>query len=160
MNNQFFFSGTILPWVPKPSIGTKNPVGIPQCWVECDGRQISKGIWSGQKTPDLNKAQRFLRGGTQAKALEVQDDALQQHEHVINDPGHSHAFVDSDYTYGDDEKIHSSIFSNSYDIDEDNHDSETSPSYTGIIINGVKGARISSETRPKNMKVTFIMKVC
>ena len=32
--------------------------------------------------------------------------------------------------------------------------------YTGISINGVTNARIDSETRPKNMKVYFIMKVC
>jgi len=71
--------GTILPWVPKPSRATRNPVGIPQCWVECNGKQIPSGIWRGQKTPDLNNAGRFLRGGTQANALETQEDALEDY---------------------------------------------------------------------------------
>ena len=34
------------------------------------------------------------------------------------------------------------------------------PAITGISINGVTDARIDSETRPKNIKVHFIMKVC
>ena len=76
-----------MPWVPKPDNNTTNPVQIPQCWVECDGRPITEGIWEGLVTPDLNNAQRFLRGGTQANVLEEQDDALQDHTHYLNDPG-------------------------------------------------------------------------
>ena len=74
-------------------MATENNVTVPKCWVECDGRKISEGIWKGQATPDLNNAQRFLRGGNQSLALETQDDALQDHSHYIRDPGHQHSYV-------------------------------------------------------------------
>ena len=40
------------------------------------------------------------------------------------------------------------------------HSSQTYNSVSGIAIQGVRGARIASETRPKNMKVTYVIKVC
>ena len=36
----------------------------------------------------------------------------------------------------------------------------SSKAFTSISVNGAKGASIDSETRPKNMHVIFIMKVC
>ena len=52
-------------------------------------------MWARQRTPDLNNAQRFLRGGTQAHALDTQEDTLQDHSHDVNDPGHTHVFYDN-----------------------------------------------------------------
>ena len=51
--------GTIQGWSPVPQIGTANPVSIPKCWVPCDDSLIKEGIWIGQHTPDLNKANRY-----------------------------------------------------------------------------------------------------
>ena len=157
------FSGTILSWVPKPNKATGNKATVPKCWVECDGRQISEGIWKGQKTPDLNNVQRFLRGGNQSLALEVQDDALQDHSHDLYDPGHTHS-------YNDQRRKHLPKYSYSYYYNMGRADwpsvqnyvsnEKTGREYTRITIKNVKTARTSTETRPKNMKVTFIMKVC
>ena len=69
INDYFFLSGTILPWVPKPSKGTINPVVIPKCWVECNGKQIPSGIWRGQKTPHLSGYLRH-RGGVHISGSE------------------------------------------------------------------------------------------
>ena len=134
---------------------------IPDCWIPCDGRQISIGDWTGRMTPDLNEANRFLRGGPQSEALNMQEDSLQDHSHNLNDPGHAHAYVDkwtdlSTYTgyWGpsDTDKEY-----NSYDVP---HNSQSSSAKSGISVTNIKDGRSDTETRPKNMKVTFIMKVC
>ena len=139
--------------MPKPSKATRNPVGIPKCWVECNGKQIPSGMWAGQKTPDLNNAGRFLRGGTQVNALELQEDAVQEHTHYLTDPGHNHKYRD----YGGDgfmalPGVGPWVGGTGYPY--------TWKTTTGISVNGVKTGRQSFETRPKNMKVTFIMKIC
>ena len=166
MNNVFLL-GTILAWVPKPNKNSAIKKNIPDCWVECDGGTILKGIWEGQTTPDLNNAQRFLRGGPQANVLETQEDALQQHEHYANDPGHIHSYKDSFVSMlfqGDSGVVqghwgpeHGDKVNDRFD---DSRDHNSAKSYSGVRIQDVKSARVSSETRPKNMKVTFIMKVC
>ena len=61
-------------WTPYPDKNTPNPVTLPEGWVECDGRAITEGIWAGHTTPDLNKSQRFLRGGIVGNALEMEED--------------------------------------------------------------------------------------
>ena len=196
-----------MPWVPKPNKNPGKVSRVPDCWVECDGRQISGGIWEGQTTPDLNNAERFLRGGTQVKALETQEDAVQSHEHDIHDPGHKH---ETNYflpnqdrikekfkqiharngVYIDDERAQNEAKSYLLDgSDEDqfyrtafldyHNNYRLTPtlkytrfqrhlydqSYaanvkTGVTVNSVKNGRSASETRPKNMKVVYIMKVC
>ena len=139
---------------------------VPDCWVECDGRQIPTGMWAGQKTPDLNNAQRFLRGGTQTEVLETQEDALQQHEHNLYDPGHTHYFTDRYWDRYPDKRTMSS-WGTEHHIDwlYDRHDwphenQLTKNSKSNISVKGVKNGNAATETRPKNMKVVFIMKVC
>ena len=155
------FSGTILSWVPKPNKAAGNKATVPKCWVECDGRKISEGIWKGQKTPDLNNAQRFLRGGTQNQALGTQSDALQDHHHNLYDPGHSHRYNDKYWErYARDHGQGATELDRFDDTFDKSHYTYTSNSKSGIYVRGVKYARTSTETRPKNMKVTFIMKVC
>ena len=80
--------GTILAWVPKPEASLE-PEPLPDGWLPCDGRTIAKGPWTGGKTPDLNTVGAFLRGGPESKSLEMEDDQVQDHQHV--DTGHSHS---------------------------------------------------------------------
>ena len=147
-----------MPWVPKPNTHSQRSESIPRCWVECDGRLITEGIWAGQRTPDLNNAGRFLRGGTQANVLETQEDALQDHTHYISDPGHSHSFSEEGSVLNINRRIKSGDDIWWYIQDLNLFDTDLSK--TGININGIKSGRQSDETRPKNMKVIFIMKIC
>ena len=43
---------------------------------------------AGSNTPNLNGDGRFLRGGPDGEAGQMQDDAVQDHQHT--DPGHTH----------------------------------------------------------------------
>ena len=79
--------GTILAWVSRLSSGSST--GIPDGWLPCDGGLINKGPWKGLKTPDLNGQGRFLRGGSAAQLLTLEDHMVQDHSHI--DQGHSHA---------------------------------------------------------------------
>ena len=85
--------GTILAWQGASISGSELPKG----WQLCNGPQIPRGPMVGLKTPDLNSAGLFLRGGTQEEAGEVQDDAVQDHYHV--DLGHSHTVTFSPVTH-------------------------------------------------------------
>ena len=147
--------------MPRPDKTTVNPVDIPNCWVPCDGRQISLGNWTGRMTPDLNEANRFLRGGTQSEALNMQEDSLQDHTHRVSDPGHTHAYVDRwmapPYNGHVGTGIEPDHIGDSFNSP---HNDRSSSSKSGIIVTNVKDGRADTETRPKNMKVTFIMKVC
>ena len=46
---------------------------------------------AGQDTPDLNNQGLFLRGSLDGGAGTVQSDALKNHEHEVDDSGHSHS---------------------------------------------------------------------
>ena len=147
--------------MPRPDKTTVNPVDIPNCWVPCDGRQISHGKWTGKMTPDLNEANRFLRGGHQFEALNMQEDSMQDHTHNLNDTGHTHAYVDrwmdGPYNGHAGTGIDPDHYYDSFNAP---HNDRSSSSKSGIIVTNVKDGRTDTETRPKNMKVTFIMKVC
>jgi len=90
----------------------------------------------------LNNAERFLRGGSgsDTATYQYQDDALQNHQHEYWDKQMD------DTTWGNRFASGITDFPNGYVPDKE----RTSE--------GVKGARTSDETRPKNMKVVFIMK--
>ena len=79
--------GTILAWIPhpEPSLTSED---LPDGWLPCNGSTITKGPWTGGKTPDLNSIGAFLRGGREENILEVEDDQVQNHQH--EDPGHQH----------------------------------------------------------------------
>merc|ERR1711934_259632 len=79
--------GTILAWVPHPEASLAGE-DLPDGWLPCNGSTITKGPWTGGKTPDLNSIGAFLRGGADDKVLEMEDDQVQDHEH--EDPGHQH----------------------------------------------------------------------
>ena len=89
--------GIISAWTPFPDARKKNiSAQLPDCYVHCDGSEITLGIWKGHRTPDLNNAKRFLRGGSVSNALKVEEDSLQEHTHyhTLTDDGHTHGFTD------------------------------------------------------------------
>ena len=137
---------------------------LPECYVPCDGSEITEGIWKGRRTPDLNNPKRFLRGGHVSDALKFEEDSLQEHSHSSNvhDPGHKHGHTISAPNWSKD-GLPDAIWDQPdvgtimYD-----HRRETDHVGTGISmsVTGVTGARKGSETKPKNMNVVFVMKVC
>ena len=118
--------------------------------------------WAGEKTPNLNGEERFLRGGLDNVQLHLEEDSLQGHTHGITDGGHSHPYDDKYPKWGShpgdagyyDYSSHESIFT--WDF---SHARTSSKAKTNIKVAAVSGARTSEETRPKNMRVTYIMKI-
>ena len=51
-------------------------------------------VWAGQRVPDLNGERRFLRGGSDQDVLSLEEDQMEDHGHTVDDPGHTHAYVD------------------------------------------------------------------
>merc|ERR1712001_288543 len=74
--------GTIIAWTPSPDANNLDHVILPECYVPCDGSEIAEGIWKGRRTPDLNNAKRFLRGGIVSEALMFEEDSVQEHSHT------------------------------------------------------------------------------
>merc|ERR1712037_793422 len=174
--------GTILAWVPQPE-ASQAAEALPDGWLPCDGSTITKGPWTGGKTPDLNSIGAFLRGGTEENILEVESDQVQDHQH--DDPGHQHdchaSATASDHSHNipyyyntgyDDKNLcvqnaewvkhcasaesmvdGSPHTSNTYDLSVSADCSITSKS-SGI--GGVdSSSRSGTETRPINMKVFY-----
>ena len=108
---------------------------------------------------------RFLRGGLVEDALNLEEDSLQDHihSHSFNDPGHVHPYIDRYHSRqaGNDKYGPSSEDTNGGPWDGITHQTSSSGK-TGISmsVNGVSDARTGSETKPKNMNVVYIMKVC
>jgi len=137
--------GTILAWTPKPNKDTGNPVELPDGWKECDGSQIVGGIWNGQYTPNINGQERFLRGSSENRVLDIEDDEVRGHTHKYTDYALFSVFtgVPAGWTewkregweQGDDNDDH-------YCYKE----SDTTSSGEG-------------ETRPKNIRVVYIIKI-
>ena len=87
--------GTILSWVLRVDNDGGEIVDLPDGWMRCDGSVIPPGsIWTGKQVPNLNGERRFLRGGSDAKILTLEDDQIMEHEHKLDDPGHAHPYVD------------------------------------------------------------------
>ena len=165
IDNLSHFSGTISAWTPYPDKTNPQPISLPKCYVLCDGSEITEGIWAGHKTPNLNKSKRFLRGGRLSDVLKVEEDSIQEHSHAsnVNDPGHKHGYTvygPRDVPDGHPEPAY----------DQADWQTPVSPYHTdgmdkvgtgiSMSVTGVTGARKGSETKPKNMNVVFVMKVC
>ena len=89
--------GTIISWVLRVDKSGAT-VDLPDGWMRCDGSTVPSGsIWAGKKVPDLNGERRFLRGGPDEDLLTLEDDQVQDHHHIVVDPGHSHPFTDHAY---------------------------------------------------------------
>ena len=86
--------GTIISWVLRVD-KSGSMAELPDGWMRCDGSTVPSGsIWAGKKVPDLNGERRFLRGGPDEDLLTLEDDQVQDHHHIVVDPGHSHPFTD------------------------------------------------------------------
>ena len=154
--------GTILPWVPKPEKNdSASGLSVPEGWVRCDGSIIpTPSIWAGQRTPDLNNEMRFLRGSSDDTVLNFEEDMILDHEHLVNDPGHTHEYGDN---WRDLENGYWNSNSGSQNPWRNNkpHDRITQSEKTGLSVKGVSNnkSRTGNETRPRNMHVIYIMRV-
>ena len=131
-------------------------------FFRCDGSVIiGPSPWEGEKTPNINGEERFLRGGLDGVQLLTEEDSLQAHTHGVFDSGHSHGYDDKYSNVNDgidgywgpngEDKI-----TNRFDK---SHSSTTNSATSNIKVTDVSGARTSGETRPKNIRVVYIMKV-
>ena len=133
----------------------------------------------------MNSDGRFLRGGQPQQSLTFQDDALQDHEHSILDSGHKH--LDEGHTHSDDGHAHNYYDAGQYRYDYGySHGSEQAGSYgsteyetseagkaniqssnaniksatSNIAVKKVANARTSDETRPRNVIIQWIIRIC
>merc|ERR1719228_274755 len=145
--------GSILAWVNKPQKDCECSLDLPEGWVRCNGEAIpSKSPWKGKLTPDLNgEIGRFLRGGKDVEVLDMEDDMVKSHTHELTDPGHDHGYYDNyaEHIGGGDCNCNGGVSG------VHNHTVDTEQGSTGITVNESGG----TETRPKNMKVIYIMRV-
>ena len=125
----------------------------------CDGSIIqAPSLWEGERTPNINGEERFLRGGLDGVQLSTQDDSLQQHTHGVSDPGHTHGYNDKHINWGNGGVWGPNQRSNGKLAMT--HWETTKKVTSNIGVTNVNGdARTSGETRPKNIRVVYIMKV-
>ena len=124
----------------------------------CNGSVIlAPSPWEGETTPNINGEERFLRGGVDSVQLETEEDSLQAHTHDLSDSGHNHGYDDK---YADtDEYIIAKGNNYGYQYSHQSHARTTNSATSNIKVTDVNGARTSDETRPKNIRVVYIMKV-
>jgi hypothetical protein len=103
--------------------------------------------------PDINHAKRFLRGGTLSEAFQVEEDAMQEHYHQHTHDYHEDSRFLRGGSWGDENGDSNFMTATTYD-------GSTKGAKHGRIVAGdkVSAARIATETRPKNIKVVFLMK--
>ena len=116
--------------------------------------------WEGQLTPNLNGEERFLRGGLDDVQLQTEEDSLQAHTHGISDPGHGHGYTDRWSAAGNLPAGFGPCCgdTDAYRFDQP-HSDTTSSGKSNIEVTGIDEARSADETRPKNIRVVYIMKV-
>ena len=134
--------GTIMAWVPKPSADA-SPISLPDGWVECDGQLITEGIWNNLRTPNLNGEGLFLRGGSQSNVLEIEGDLVRDLL-VWDRYTHTNECAAEEVEVGT-VNIGTGAFDDRY----------CKKQHALSEWNNFMGA----ETRPKNMKVTYIMRI-
>ena len=141
--------GTIVSWNPKWRNET-SVEPLPAGWQYCDGSKIKTGPMKGKTTPNINGKHLFIRGGYRSDALEVEQDQVktleieEQHTH-FSTTSHKKACT-SDETY---KGLLAHV------SDQSNGQYYYSRCSKTIQADGTGG----TETRPKNIKLTFIMKV-
>ena len=167
--------GSIVAWVPRPEVWGNTTSDLPAGWVRCDGSTIPQpSLWAGQLTPDLNGG-RFLRGGEDKEVLLLEEDQVQEHLHT--DPGHSHTATSTS-------KPHSHGYLDYFFTQTANTDnmftghgvgsSDSTTRTTDQVAAGVDTlvvaratgmggvaapAKHGTETRPKNMRVIYVIRV-
>jgi len=168
--------GAIIPWVDR--VEKDGPtVDLPSGFQRCDGSTILiPSIWAGQATPNLNLDKRFLRGGSDSDVLTMEDDQIQDHEHIDNghehsasssSPPHDHGFsyIQTNWRDHSCDMADGTYWCFSQNNIEKRTDKttisiETTVSKAQSNIGGVKSNyRTGSETRPRNMNIIYIMRV-
>ena len=93
--------------------------------------------------------------------METEEDSLQAHTHRVSDSGHHHGYTDKYASYEDHVNGYWGPESSDYNDDAYDypHDASTNSATSNIKVTDVSGARTSGETRPKNIRVVYIMKV-
>lgn len=131
--------GTIVAW-HKSLGGTPS---LPSGWLECNGQTVSDvgSPFNGLVLPNLNGERRFLRGGATSGTLEA--DAFQNHNHYRSPSNLDEIAL----TQGPRQaSFIANIITGSQDVLQ---------TYTGNAASG----NTSSETRPINMAVVWIIRV-
>lgn len=149
--------GGIVAW--HKNVAT-TPLTLPSAWVECNGQTLSdnQSPLNGRVMPNLNGQARFLRGATSSGTM--QDDALQGHRHNVNS-GTIHLLQ---YVWPNGSReLYSSAqagacgggcsggYYDEYTVVE--------PSLSDPVATGSGTPRVSTETRPSNMGVVWIIRV-
>ena len=143
--------GTITAWTPKTTIDSGENLDLPDGWLPCDGSSIENGPWAGGATPNLNSNGHFLRGGDENNVMDFEEDQMQDHEHT--DTGHSHSYEDLSHYGSGDFKYGQSGGPN------DKKFTARTTNAAESNIGGVSSSyRNGDETRPRNMKVIWVMK--
>merc|ERR1719414_1932424 len=160
--------GSIVSWVPKTEKSYDKDVSIPDGWQLCDGSPITKGMWNGLITPNLNNEKRFLRGSNLDDVLTLEEDMILDHQHIDGmhshtDTGHTHSYTD----YGQSGDHHCGT--GSPRCAPDGSQTLTSAAGTaalttvssniGKINEETDATRKGDEVRPRNMHVSFIIRV-
>ena len=140
--------GSIIAWVLSVPDGRSN--ALPAGWVECDGRAITEGIWMGRNTPDLNTNGYFLKGAPPADNNKFEESMVQDLQIFDYFQGLDHVGC---HGAGESTGSDQSVTTASGGKDDPFCQSSRFLSSMG---NGIK---VGEETRPKNMKVTYIIKI-
>ena len=106
-----------------------------------------------------------MRGGIDEVMLQTQEDSIQGHTHGLDDPGHTHTYDDrfpsipySDPVVNGYWGTHASD-DQTVDRWDQSHRDVSDISTINVRVTGVQQARVDSETRPKSLRVVYIMKV-
>ena len=91
--------------------------------------------------------------------LQTQEDSIQSHTHSVSDPGHTHGYNDKWVAYSANGFIGPGSTDYQGDRFDGSHPSTSNSAASGVTVTGVQGARVDSETRPKNLRVVYIMRV-
>ena len=147
--------GTIISWVTKVSGYQGETVDLPPGWQRCDGSTIEHpSPWAGRLTPDLNNQKRFLRGGHDSEQLALEEDSIKSHTHSTRDAhfipfnGPGDTDCPSGYTHKPTIAWYLNIVPD-YGV------------YDDLVCERelMSGPAGTTETKPKNMNVIFIIKV-
>ena len=143
-------------------IDTIHHEDLPEGWVICNGTIIPKGVWKGEKTPDLNGEGHFLRGGAPHLVLNMEDHMVQDHTHIDN--GHTHEDAGHSHPYEDCGQGIMTIDGHDYPaaanqcVDKTSHISKANIQKSKVNMGGIEYGHSGNETRPINMRVIWIMK--